>query len=171
MVARSLARLGLAALIALSALAAGARADEVYAPLEPLLIDLDGWTAQAPKGSSMSMDQVKMVNVTRDYAKGDDTIEVTLTSGSQLSSVQLDQDMDMKTDDSMLKIGAVDGYRVMQTYSKNDAHGSIMVRLQGNATSGALFVFDYHKLQPDEAMALAKKFDWKALADATAKLQ
>ena len=52
-----------------------------------------------------------------------------------------------------------------RTYTNNQKSGAIMVALGDSA----LFSLSYTGLTEDEAMALAQKFDWKAMQAAALK--
>jgi hypothetical protein len=67
--------------------------------------------------------------------------------------------MKMETGDAHILIDTVDGFKLARTYTVHDKSGAIFVGLADNA----LFGFEFNGLPEDEAFALARRFDWKAI--------
>jgi hypothetical protein len=55
--------------------------------------------------------------------------------------------------------------QVLRTYTTAQKSGALLVALDKDA----MFSFSYNGLAEDEVLALAEKFDWKALQAATKK--
>ena len=59
----------------------------------------------------------------------------------------------------------IDGLPVIRTFTFNDKSGAIIVALDPSA----MFNLAFEGVAEDEALALARKFDWKAIQAAVAK--
>ena len=73
--------------------------------------------------------------------------------------------MNIETSDGHMITSTINGMPVTRTYTNNQKSGAIMVALGDSA----LFSLSYTGLTEDEAMALAQKFDWKAMQAAALK--
>jgi hypothetical protein len=62
-----------------------------------------------------------------------------------------------------MSTSTIDGLRVTRTYNTKDKSGAILVALGATA----LFSVSFNGLGDDEALLLAKKFNWKAIQGAT----
>ena len=150
-------------LLALAVLwaAAPARADQAFQRLMPLLIDLDGWQGKKPDGMSMEMPGGGMTTATREYQKGSTKASAAVMTGQAaagaLSSMQAG--MNVTTSEGHVVTDTMQGMKVMKTYATSKKNGALMVALDKDA----MFSFSYSGLAEDEALALAQKFDWKAI--------
>jgi hypothetical protein len=57
------------------------------------------------------------------------------------------------------------GMQVLKSYTMAQKSGALLVALDKDA----MFSFSYNGMSEDEALALAEKFDWKAIQAATKK--
>jgi hypothetical protein len=165
---RSLLSIACAALIALAALLPNsARAGASYQPLAALLVDLSGWTAGKPDGMAMEMNGATMITATRHYERGEAQIDAQIVTGpaAQGSLAAAGSTMKMETSEGRMTSGLLDGFQVTRTYTFSDKSGGIIVGLRDNA----LFSVSFNGIADDEALALAKKFDWKAIQAAIGK--
>jgi hypothetical protein len=150
-------------LLALAVLGATApaRADQAFQRLMPLLIDLDGWQGKKPDGMSMEMPGGGMTTATREYQKGSTKASAAVMTGQAaagaLSSMQAG--MNVTTSEGHVVTDTMQGMKVMKTYATSKKNGALMVALDKDA----MFSFSYSGLAEDEALALAQKFDWKAI--------
>jgi hypothetical protein len=140
---------------------APARADQAFQRLMPLLIDLDGWQGKKPDGMSMEMPGGGMTTATREYQKGSTKASAAVMTGQAaagaLSSMQAG--MNVTTSEGHVVTDTMQGMKVMKTYATSKKNGALMVALDKDA----MFSFSYSGLAEDEALALAQKFDWKAI--------
>jgi hypothetical protein len=150
----------LLALAVLGAIAP-ARADQAFQRLMPLLIDLDGWQGKKPDGMSMEMPGGGMTTATREYQKGSAKASAAVMTGQAaagaLSSMQ--SGMNVTTSEGHVLTDTMQGMKVMKTYATSKKTGALMVAIDKDA----MFSFSYNGLAEDEALALAQKFDWKAI--------
>ncbi|MDP1666839.1 MAG: hypothetical protein Q8L79_17150 [Methylobacter sp.] len=143
-----------------------------YEALKPLLGDVPGWTGEAAEGASMDMEGMKMVTVSRHYQRGEAqslNVQVGLMPGAMGASMQMT--MNMETDEAVMSTTTIDGFRVHQNHEKAQNSGAVVVILGGrDEKNSALFSVDYTGISAQEAMTMAKGFDWKKMQAATAAL-
>jgi hypothetical protein len=132
----------------------------------PFLIELDGWQGGKADGVSMQMPGNNMDTANRKYTRGSATLEAQVIVGTAAQGALAVQQSGVKIDtgDQRLSTSNMDGFLVTQTYTVKDKSGAVMVALAKNA----LFSLSFNGLTDEEALAIAKKFDWKGLQD-TAK--
>jgi hypothetical protein len=138
-----------------------ARADQAFQRLIPLLVDLDGWQGKKPDGMSMEMPNGSMTTATREYEKGSSKANAAVTTGLAASGAlaPIQSGMNLTTPDGHMVTDTMQGMKVMKTYTTKQKSGALMVALDKDA----MFSFSYSGLAEDEALALAQKFDWKAM--------
>ena len=161
-------RLALAALPAAALLGSrAARADQPFERLYPFLVDLPGWTGQKPDGMAMQMANMSIMTATREYRRDAARIHAGIMTGpaAQGGLAMIQSGMKLQTADAHMSTDTVDGLKIARTYQVKDQSGAILVGLADNA----LFSFSFNKLAEDEAFALARKFDWKAIQAALPK--
>jgi hypothetical protein len=139
-------------------------ADQAFQKFLPLLIDLDGWQGKKPDGMSMETTNVSMMTAPRDYQKGPAQAHATVTLGQAAAGAlaPLANTMNIQTADGHMVTATVQGMQVLKTFNAKDKSGSLIVQLGKDA----MFGFSYKGLTEEEALALAEKFDWKAIQTA-----
>ena len=144
-----------------------ARAQQAFQRFFPFLVDLDGWQGKKPDGLSMEMPGNSMITATREYQRGPSRIHVQILFGPAAKGVlaMAQTGMNIETSDGRMHSSTIDGMPVSQTINFKDKSGAIIVAL---GQSGA-FNFAFNGLAEDEALTLAKKFDWKAIQAAQPK--
>jgi hypothetical protein len=140
---------------------APARADQAFQRLMPLLVDLDGWQGKKPDGMSMEMPGGGMTTATREYQKGSAKANAAVMTGQAASGAlgPLQAAMNVTTSEGHMVTDTMQGMKVMKTYTTAQKSGALLVALDKDA----MFSFSYTGLAEDEALALAQKFDWKAI--------
>lgn len=138
--------------------------------LKPLLLDLDGWNAGASEGLSMDMGTMKMVNAVREYEKGAEKLTAMVMIGNQMMAQGQLQEMNMETDEGKVKITTIDGFRVHTNYDKAGKSGGVIVFLNQDIENSCIFTCYFEGISEDDALTLAKKFDWQKMKQATGKL-
>ncbi len=144
-----------------------ARAQQAFERFVPLLIDLPGWTGKKADGVAMQMPGNNMITASRDYQRGDArlTAQVIVGSAAQGALATINTGMKFETSEGRMSTSTIDGMTVMQTYSMKDKNGAIMVALGTNAIMNVSF----KALAEDEALTLARKFNWRAIQAAVPK--
>uniref|UniRef100_Q07NG6 Twin-arginine translocation pathway signal n=1 Tax=Rhodopseudomonas palustris (strain BisA53) TaxID=316055 RepID=Q07NG6_RHOP5 len=158
----SLALAAAAALGAVLALPAPpAQAEAAYQRFVPLLIDLSGWSGDKAEGMAMEMSGASMTAATRNYERGEARIEAQIMTGpaAQGALAMTGAEMKIESSDGRMSSAELDGFQVTRTYTFSDKSGGILVALRANA----LFSLSFSGIADDEALALAKEFDWKAM--------
>jgi hypothetical protein len=142
-----------------------ARAQQAFRKFFPFLIDLDGWQGHTPDGMSMEMGNNSMLTATREYQRGAARVNVGVVMGpAAIGALAASQSgMNIETSEGHMITSTVDGFTVIKTYTSKEKSGAVLVKLGPSA----MFSFAYNGLTEDEAVPLAKKFDWKAIQAAT----
>jgi hypothetical protein len=136
-------------------------ADQPFQRLLPLLVDLGGWQGQKADGMSMQMSGTSMSTATRDYVRGPAKLHAIVMVGQSAEGAlaPIQSGMNLQTPDGHMVTATLRGMPVLKAYNSKDKSGSLMVALDKNA----MFNFSYEGMAEDEALALADKFDWKAM--------
>ena len=144
-----------------------ALAQQAFARYFPFLIDLPGWEGKKPDGVAMEMPGNSMITATREYQRGPARIHAQILFGpaakGALAATQTG--MNIETSEGRMSTSPIDGMQVTRTVNFKDKSGAIIVAL---GTSG-VFSFSFNGVPDDEALTLAKKFDWKAIQAAQPK--
>jgi len=138
-----------------------ARADQAYQRFIPLLIELDGWQAKKPDGMTMEMPNNSMTTATRDYQRGPAQAHAGVVIGEAAAAAMapIQAGMKVETPDGHMITTTMHGLPVIKSYTAAQKNGALIVALGKEA----VFTFSYTGIPEDEAMALAEKFDWKAI--------
>jgi hypothetical protein len=138
-----------------------ARADQPYERVMLILIDLDGWQGKKPDGMSMDMPGGSMTTASREYQKGPARATATVVVGQAAvgALTPMVTGMNIDTSEGHMLTDTINGMKVLKTYTTAKKAGALLVALDKDA----MFSFSYNGLTEDEALALAEKFDWKAI--------
>jgi hypothetical protein len=144
-----------------------ARAQQSFQRFIPLLIDLQGWKGNKPDGISMEMPGHSMVTATRKYTRGAAHLDAQIITGpaAQGALAATGADMKLETSEGRMQSAAIDGLRVTTTFTNKDKSGAVLVALGPSA----LFTLTFEGVAEDEALTLAKQFNWKSLQAAIPK--
>src|SRR5215813_10187463 len=101
----------------------------------PFLVDLPGWTGAKADGMAMQMPGANLMSATRDYRKGDSTLNVQIISGSpaqgMVSGIQAG--VKIETAEMHMYTATVDGFTVARTFQASDKSGMVLVVLGPSA--------------------------------------
>ena len=144
-----------------------ARAEQAFARFIPFLIDLDGWQGKKADGLSMEMPGNSMITATREYQRGAARLHAQIITGAaaQGALAATQTGMNIETSDGRMNTSTIDGFPASRTFNFKDKSGAIIVALG----KSAMFSVSFNGLADDEALTLAKKFDWKAIQAALPK--
>jgi hypothetical protein len=147
--------------------ASAARAQQSFQRFFPLLVDLQDWKGNKPDGVSMEMPGNSVVTATREYTRGEARLNAQVISGpaAQGALAATSPGMKIETSEGRLYTSTIDGLTVTRTFTISDKSGAILVALGPSA----LFTLSFNGVTEDEALALAKKFNWKAIQAAIPK--
>jgi hypothetical protein len=161
--------------VAAAALAAcGSRAAARAAPepegferLLPLLIDLAGWTADEPHGLDLEVPDGRVVSAAREYRRGDARLSVTVVIGPTTQGVTAatQANVDLAIGDTRMRAAIIDGLPVSRSFTAHDRTGVILVALGAHT----MFSVVVDGVDENEALALARRFDWTAMRAAVPK--
>ena len=137
------------------------RADQPFQRLLPLLIDLAGWEGGKADGMSMQMSEASMTTATRDYTRGSARVQAAIMVGQAATGAlaPIQSGMNIQTPDGHVMSATMHGMQVLKNYNTPQKSGTLIVALGKDA----LFNFSFDGLSEEEGLALAEKFDWKAL--------
>jgi hypothetical protein len=144
-----------------------------YDALKPLLADVADWTGEAAEGSSMAMEGVTLVTANRHYQRGEAQsldAQLSLMPGAMAAPIQATMNMNMETDDAVITTSTIDGFLVHHNHEKAQNSGDVVVILGGDDKRSAMFTMSYTGINAQEALAMAKRFDWKKMQAAAAAL-
>ncbi len=142
-----------------------AYAEPAFQRFIPFLIDLEGRQGKKPEGFSMEMTGNNMITATREYQRGAARLhaQVIIGAAAQGALAATQAGMNVETSDGRMSTSTIDGLRVTRTYNTKDKPGAILIALG----TTALFSVSFNGRGDEEALLLAKKFDWKAIQGAT----
>jgi len=142
-------------------LGSSARADQAFQRFLPLLVDLDGWQGKKPDGMSMDMPNASMTTANRDYQRGPAQLHASVMVGQTATGAlaPIQSGMNMTTSEGHMITATMHGMPVLKTYTTAQKSGALIVALDKDA----MFSLAYNGIPEDEALALAEKFDWKAI--------
>jgi hypothetical protein len=115
----------------------------------------------------MQMSDTSMTTATRDYERGAAKVHAIIMVGQSAEGAlaPLQSGMNLQTPEGHMVTSTLRGMPVLKAFNTKDKSGNLMVGLDKNA----MFNFAYEGLAEEEALALADKFDWKALQAAAQK--
>jgi len=144
-----------------------AKAQQSFQRFLPLLVDLPGWTGAKPDGMAMEMPANSIVTATREYRRGDATLNAQVITGpaAQGALAATASGMTIETGDMRMSTSTVDGLAVARTFTVHDKSGAVLVALGPSA----MFSLSFNGVAEDEALALARRFDWKTIQAAIPK--
>jgi len=131
-----------------------------YRQLSPLLTDLKGWSADPAEGMNMDMGAYKMINVVRSYARDSKELEAIIVIGNQVMPQGPMETMHAESDDSVMNMRQIDGFKVYTIHDKQDNSGNVTVFLVQKEPQSAMFAISYQGISESEAMDLARQFNW-----------
>jgi hypothetical protein len=137
------------------------RAEPAFQRLTPLLVDIDGWQGKKPDGMSMDMPNGSMTTATREYDKGPARLHASVVVGQMAIGglAPILAGMNVTTSEGHMLTANMHGMQVMKSYTTAQKSGALLVAFDKDA----MFSLSYNGMSEDEALALAEKFDWKAI--------
>lgn len=142
-------------------LPAAVRAQQSFQRFVPFLVDLPGWKGAKADGMGMEMAGSSMVTATRSYERAAAHVNASVLTGmaAQGALAATNAGIKLETPDIHMTTSTIDGMQVTKTYTVSAKSGAILVAL----APAAVFTLAYTGIDEDEAMGLARKFDWKAI--------
>ena len=94
--------------------------------------DIDGWEAQdKPEGTTMSMANFKMSQVSRDYSSGDKDLEIEIIDGGYVPMVyqglRMAMNYEIDSSDEYVKKITIKGYPGIEKYTYDDEDAEVMI--------------------------------------------
>jgi hypothetical protein len=97
--------------------------------------------------------------------RGAATASIIVGAAAQGALAATKTGMNIETSDGRMSTSTIDGLSVTRTFNFKDKSGTILVALSTNA----MFSLSFNGIAEDEALALVKKFNWKAMQAAQPK--
>jgi hypothetical protein len=163
---RAALRVALALPAAWLAMASPGDAQE-FQKFTPFLVDLPGWTGNKPDGMAMQMPGATMITASREYRRGEAKVNAHIFTGppAQGAIAVIQSGVKLETAEMHMSTETIDGLTLARTFQIKDQSGTVIVALGPSAA----FTFEFHRLPEDEGLALARRFDWKAIQAAVPK--
>ncbi|MCD6319797.1 MAG: hypothetical protein J7M03_03865 [Candidatus Desulfofervidaceae bacterium] len=134
-----------------------------YQKLCAQLKDISGWKVEKCEGTNMTGSPMAY----RSYNKGNKHVEAAIFCGMQQAMgywAPFAYHMQVDSTEEFMKTTTINGFPVGIGYHKKDKTGGIIVCLDKNAQQHrAVFVLNFRNMSWEEALEIAKKFDWKAM--------
>ena len=148
-------------------LALSPAAAQDFQKFTPFLVELPGWTGNKPDGMAMQMPGASMITASREYRRGEAKLNAHIFTGppAQGALGVIQSGMKLETAEIHMSTETVDGLSLARTFQVKDQSGTIIVGLGSNA----VFTLEFHRVPEDEGLALARRFDWKAIQAAVPK--
>lgn len=152
------------------------QAQEEKSSIAALLIDLEGWKAEAAENQRVDLDGMTMTMVTRAYKQGGRRLEVTLMAGNR---VLIHGKVAETTDEGKFpaaagaareRVATLDGFQAYAAHDPENKLHDLVIVLAQTAQDGALVTFFSEGVTEKEALELAQKFDWKQMQTVMEKL-
>ena len=129
--------------------------------------DIPGWKSDKCSGMNLSSSPMgNIVSANREYSKGDKEINVSVISGMQAIAgwAPFAGNLNMETNESLVKTLDISGYRAGINYHKQEKAGSITICLeQKNSQCEAIFGISFSNMNWEDASELVKNFDLKEI--------
>jgi hypothetical protein len=108
-----------------------------------------------------------MVTAGREYRRDDARFnaQIILGPAAQGALAATQAGVKIETGDARMSTATIDGLPVARTFTVSDKSGAVLVALGPSA----MFSLSFNGIDDDEALTLARKFDWKAMQAAVAK--
>ena len=144
-----------------------AHAQQGFQRFVPFLVELSGWKGGKPDGMTMEIPGQSVITATREYERGEArlTAQIILGPPAQGALAATGQNVKFETSDSRMSSGPIDGFQVTRTFTISDKSGAVMVALG----TSAVFILQFNGVGDDEALTLARNFNWKAIQAALPK--
>ncbi len=146
-----------------------------YEDLYQCFRDIPGWNAEKPTGMAAQTPGFKMINASREYMKGDNSLEVTVLIGPQAmaSWMPMVEETRITTPEGEIKFSRIDGFLVQTINGKARASSSVMVQLSGGKddSNGAMLVFTSDNVPLEKLYSMARTFDWNCFKKKAASVK
>ena len=142
-----------------------AHADPAFARFLPLFVDLDGWQGNKADGASLEMPGNSMTTAKRDYRHGSSQLHASVIMGPAAAGAlaPTKAGMNVETSEGHMITTKVNDFTITKSYNNAEKSGAFLIALGDSA----LLTVSYNGMNEDDALALARKLDWKAIQAAT----
>jgi hypothetical protein len=133
----------------------------------PLLVELPGWTGGKPDGAAVEIPGASMLSATREYRRGEARLNAQIIVGAaaQGALAAIQPGVKIDTPQGRISTATIGGLQTLRTFNVSDKSGGVVVALGPSA----MFNLAFNGVGEDEALELARKFNWKAMQSALPK--
>jgi len=133
------------------------RAEGGSQSLIPLLIDLPGWTGSEPGSTERERKGRRILTAGRSYLRGDARFNALISSGTAADAADRKGNVYLNFRGAQRSRSSIDGFEVMTESTP------VFVLIAITLGPDAMFNLFFNNISPDEAMAIARMFDWKSI--------
>ena len=154
-------------LLAAGLLSSASLAQQSFQRFFPLLVELPGWKGGKPDGAAVEIPGASMLTATREYRRGEARLDaqVIIGAAAQGALAAIQPGVKFETSEGRMSTTTVDGLQIMRTFNISDKSGAVVVALGPSA----MFNLAFNGVDEDEALELARKFNWKGMQAALPK--
>jgi hypothetical protein len=133
-----------------------AGAQQSYRKFVAFLIDLQGWTGFQPAGTDEEIKGGRVTTAERSYERGDAHFHTLIISGTA-TAADSGAGVHVTTRGGHKSTSTIAGFEVTMQSTP------VLVLISVALSPDARFNLIFNEVSEDEAMAIARKFDWKAM--------
>jgi hypothetical protein len=133
------------------------RAQQDYRRFIPFLIDLPGWTGPQPTGTDQERKGGRVITASRGYIRDGASFNAFFISGTAVPD-DTNAGVNVTVGGTHKSTSIIDGFQVVKESTP------VFVLIAITLSPNAMFNLIFNGVSEDEAMAIARKFDWKGIA-------
>lgn len=133
-----------------------ARAQQGYQRSIPFLIDLPGWTGTEPLGTDEQRKGGRVITAARSYLYGDARFYAAIFSGTAALAGANDS-VHIAISGTHKSTSTIEGFQVVMELTR------VFVSIAITLGPDAMFNLFFNNVSEDEAMAIARRFDWRGI--------
>ncbi len=147
------------------------RAEDPLTILKPLLTDLPGWEALPASGFNSYRDGIKMINASRRYTSGSQTLQAVLLITNQTTGTGwLDSNMSLDFSGSTLRTEEIDGFKVFHLKQEKHRQMNIVIVIRQQEQDNIFLALRFKDVPEEKAWDIARAFDWSTISFMTQAL-
>ena len=133
--------------------------------LVPFLIDIAGYEAEKPEGTTTAMAEFKLSQVSREYTKGESSLEIEIIDGSYIplayASFQAMQAFEVDSSEELIRKVTIQGFPAIEHMQFEDKEATLMILV---AERFLVNLRGENYENTSEVKAVSEKLDLKRLA-------
>ena len=101
--------------------------------LTPFLVDIEGWEAGEPEGSTVSMQQFKISTAEREYVSGDKNMNIEIADGAYVSfyyqGIKMAMNFEIDTSEEYVKKITIQEFSGIEKYNYGNKEAEVILLL------------------------------------------